>query len=546
MRLEDGSDPETDTSRELGPPEFTHEFLHGLRLLLVTGGLTLVMFLGMMDISIIATAIPQITSDFHRLEHVGWYIGVYSLCSAALQPLSGKVFTYFSTKWSFLSFFFIFEVGSCISGAAVSSEMLIGGRAIAGLGYSGVTNGALTIIASAIAPPKRPCMFFPRDGCANRTLTVSQIGMILGPILGGVFTEFVSWRWCFYINLPLGAFTAVCLVFIDIPDQVRKEPVSFELVRRLLPRFDLVGFALFAPAAVMGLLALQFGASTYGWSSPVVIGLFCGCAGAAALFVAWEHRMKDDAMMPFDVIRRTAVWSCSINFSGIMSLAVVAGNYMPIYFQSVRGLSPAMSGVYMLVSTASNILFILISGALMTRFRYPMPWSMASGALGAVACGLMSTWAPGSTLAAVFGYQVLNGARGLGMQQPILVVQHVLPAGKIAVGNSLMVFFSNSATAVMVTIGNVIFQESLVAELAARAPSVSPAAAIAAGGSAEAVRALAIASGADVESLLLAYSLSVNRVFYLLAGICVVVFVSAFGIGWVDLGHKDKKDEEKV
>ncbi|KXJ92627.1 efflux pump protein [Microdochium bolleyi] len=515
----------------MGVNDVAHEYLEGMRLLLVTSSLTLVMFLGMMDISIIATAIPRITSDFHRLEHVGWYIGVYSLCSAALQPLTGKIFTFFSTKWSFLVFFLVFELGSCISGAAISSEMLIVGRAVAGLGYSGLTNGSLTIIAAAIAPPKRP---------------LSQIGMILGPILGGVFTEFMSWRWCFYINLPLGAVTAISLVFTNIPDQISKEPLSLDLVRRLLPQFDLIGFSLFAPAAVMGLLALQLGSSTYGWGSSPVIGLLCGCAATTAIFLIWEYRMGDEAMMPFAMIRKKAVWTASLNFSLFMSVAVVAGNYMPIYFQSVRGLSPAMSGVYMLVSSASQIMFVLLSGALMTRVGRLLPWSLGAGVFSAVACGLMSTWAPHSSLATIFGFQVLNGGRGMGMQVPVLVVQHVLPPHEVAVGNSLIVFFANSITAVMVTVGHVIFQESLVKELAVQTPSITPAAATAAGGSGEAVRALAAATGTDVERLLLVYSVSFSKVFYLLAGLSVLMFLTAFGVGRIDLRGEKKKDPAVV
>lgn len=114
----------------------------------------------------------------------------------------------------------------------------------------------------------------------------------------------------------------------------------------------------------MGLLALQFGASTYGWGSPTVIGLFCGCVVLMAVFFAWEHRMKENAMMPLHIVRRRVVYTCSINFACFMSVAVAAGNFMPIYFQAVRGLTPAMSGVYMLVSSGSQIVFVLVSGAL--------------------------------------------------------------------------------------------------------------------------------------------------------------------------------------
>lgn len=180
----------------------------GLKLAVLLGSLTLVTFLSFLDTSIIGTVrntpsemlkaianknrpIPYITSDFHSLPDEGWYIGAYTLGAATLQPLSGKLYTHFPTKLIFLSFLFLFEVGSLICGVAPSSTVFIVGRAIAGLGVSGIFNGALTIIAASVENSKTPTY-------TGLLFGVSQMGMVVGPLVGGGLTEHVTWRWCKY------------------------------------------------------------------------------------------------------------------------------------------------------------------------------------------------------------------------------------------------------------------------------------------------------------------------------------------------------------
>lgn len=216
---------------------------------------------------------------------------------------------------------------------------------------------------------------------ADICFLVSQIGIVLGPVLGGVFTEHASWRWCrlktrniiyrerlnfrlgFYINLPLGGIASLFVAAINIPEQIPKEPLTKAYMRTLLPIFDLAGFALFAPASVMLLLALQFGADGH-WGSARVIGLFCGSGVMAILFLFWERRMGDNAMLPLSLIRNRVVWSSALTFGMLMLTVTVGSSFLPIYLQSVKGLSPTMSGVYMLGQIIPQIFFILLSGAL--------------------------------------------------------------------------------------------------------------------------------------------------------------------------------------
>ena len=178
-KTEDGLDSSID-SRETAKES---TFITGIPLYLVILAITLAPALLFLDTAIIATAIPRITDEFNSLPDIGWYGSAYQLGSAVLLPLSGKIFTHFSTKWSFLGFFAIFEFGSLLCGAAQNSAMLIVGRAIAGAGGSGLISGALTIIASCLPLDKRAAW-------TGVVIGFSQIGIVLGPILGGALTEY--------------------------------------------------------------------------------------------------------------------------------------------------------------------------------------------------------------------------------------------------------------------------------------------------------------------------------------------------------------------
>ena len=171
----------------------TTQYLTGFKLLTILASLTLVTFLVLLDSSIIGTAIPRITTEFHSLPDVGWYVGAYTLATATLQPISGKLYTHFRTKAVFLAFVFVFELGSLVCAVASSSVVLIIGRAIAGLGASGIFNGAMTVLSGAVPRDKSP--FY-----TGILFGVAQLGIVLGPLLGGVLTEHASWRWCEYTH----------------------------------------------------------------------------------------------------------------------------------------------------------------------------------------------------------------------------------------------------------------------------------------------------------------------------------------------------------
>ncbi|KAI1643071.1 putative MFS multidrug transporter [Daldinia loculata] len=512
------------------------EYVTGYKLALLLFSVTTFFFLLMLDMSIISTAVPQITSDFHSLPDIGWYSGAYQLAGATLQPLTGKLYTRVSAKWVFLFFFFIFEVGSLICAVSQSSVMFIIGRAVAGVGSSGLQNGSLTVIAGAAPLDKQPMY-------VAYMMAFGQIGLIAGPLIGGVFTQYVTWRWCFYINLPLGGLAGIFLAFMHVPDQTVKPQISFKLLREVIPQLDLIGFAIFAPSAVMLLLALQFGSSQYPWNSSTVIGLFVGAGVTFPIFLWWERRQGDEAMLPFSMVGRRIVWVSALYGAALMTSIFVGAQFFPIYFQSVKGVGPTMSGVNMLPSILSSVVFILVSGALLGRLGYYLPWGAFAGAATAVAAGMISMWGPDTTTAFWIGTQILYGARGCGIQIGLVALQNNLPPAQSALGVAFLIFCQNFSAAVFSVVANTIFQQTLQKQITILAPSIDPAMALAAGGSAEAVRALAPPDSPELRGVLMAFSKAFDTTAYLLIACASLSFVASWGMGWIDV--RKKKQPEK-
>lgn len=508
------------------------KYISGFKLAAVIGSITMVVFILLLDVSIIATAIPKITSDFHSLDDVGWYAAAYQLASATLQPLTGKFYTHFSTKWVFVFFLFLFEIGSFICGVSTSSIMFIIGRVVAGLGGSGLINGALTMVSGAVPVERRAFH-------TSLMMGIGQLGLISGPLLGGAFTQYTTWRWCFYINLPAGAIAACILVALDIPDLTKKEKFGIALIRKVIPQLDLLGFALLAPTSVMFLLALQLGGNEYEWGSACIVGLFFGSGVLAIIFVIRESRVGDKAMIPAKIITQRIAISSAVQGMFLFGTVTVASYYFPIYFQAVKGAGPALSGVYLLPSIFSQLALVVSSGWLVSKLGYYLPWPIASGVLSSIGNGLVSTFSPTTETAKWVGYQILLGAgRGAGMQMAMIAIQTGLPGYHIPVAIAFQVFCQNMLGSILLVVASTIFNQSLATELPKHAPSVTPEAASSAGGSAEAVRGLLPEGSPELEGLLLSFSNSVDHVFIMLAVCSIASFVAAFFMGWTDTRKK--------
>ncbi|KAJ9620668.1 hypothetical protein H2204_012223 [Knufia peltigerae] len=408
------------------------------------------------DRTIISVAIPEITDTFHSLDDVGWYGSAYMITGASFSLVFGKIYKHYSIKNVFLGSIVLFEIGSAVCGAAPNSIALIIGRAIAGLGSSGIFTGGMMVIVPLIPLHKRP-IYYGLFGA------VFGIASVLGPFLGGAFTDNISWRWCFYINLPIGAFTILSIVlFLHI-----KPPPSekLSLVRQVL-RMDPLGTLIFVPSIVCLVLALQWGGSKYAWSSGKVIGLLVTCGVLFLAFWVLQALTPATATVPMRIATQRSV------LGGVIFLFLLNGSlfaivyFLPIWFEAVKEETAIHAGISLFPLVISLVIMTILAGGFTQRVGYYMPPILVSPILTTVGAALLTQLKPSSGSSKWIGYQILYGfGTGMAMQTVNMAAQTVLERSDISTGMALNFFGQNLGGAIFVPVAQNIFQNLLQEKL---------------------------------------------------------------------------------
>ncbi|MCJ1283209.1 hypothetical protein MMC26_002537 [Xylographa opegraphella] len=507
-----------------GPRENHGTDLRGIELVLFTITLMLGQFLTGIDGTVIITAIPKITAEFNSLEDVGWYGSAYLLTTMALQPTFGKVYAYFDIKRTFVVSVLMFEIGSIICAAAPSSKAFILGRAVAGVGQAAMLAGAMTVIGFRIPLEKRAIYFAILS-------IMNGVASVVGPALGGIFTdsEKLTWRFCFWINVPLGAIVIIIGWFcFENPNQ---PPPNLKLKDKLL-KMDLIGAFLFITSMTCLFIALQRGGTQYLWSNVAAWGWLLGFALTMMSFAALQIRLQDNASIPPRILCQRYIAACCIYICLVSIGFSTHTYYLPFYFQSVKGVSAENSGVHMIAYLASLMVSGLGAGGLMMVVGYCIPFLWAGAVIFAVGSGLLTTLNIDSSTATWVGYQFLAGT-GFGSTINIaaVAIQVGLPPEDLSTGNGLMLFSNFLGGALGVSIAQNIFSNVLEQRLGQLGPSVDPHAVLLAG-------ATAIPSAvpaALVDGVREAYAYAISRTFMLPAAGASIAFFMTFGVRWVNI-----------
>ncbi|KAF4978230.1 hypothetical protein FZEAL_5335 [Fusarium zealandicum] len=430
----------------------------GLKLWLIMLTVSAVLILSSIDMNIVATAVPSITDHFHTVADVGWYSSAFRLCVCAFQFVFGKAYKVFSVKRVFLLANSISIAGSLLSGTATTSTALILGRAVAGLGSAGLFAGCFVVLVQSIPLHRRPMFLGIMGG-------IEGVATIAAPLLGGALTQALGWRWCFYINPPIGAFTLFFTVFCFSDTQKPSDIARMTFKQKLL-QLDLLSNLLFLPALISLFLAFSWAGTKYPWKSARVIGTLIVFAVLFAAFVYHQFRRGDAAALPPRVIRHRSIIAGLIFIICLNSTASVLEYYLPTYYQVVRGYTPAKSGFMMLPIIIGAIIGSLVHGAGTSMFGYYAPFMIFASIVMPVATGLITTFDVGTSFERLIIYTALSGlAYGIGFSGPQNAVQTVLADEDVPLGLSVMLFAQSFGPAVAIPIAQVLFTNRLSTNL---------------------------------------------------------------------------------
>jgi EmrB/QacA subfamily drug resistance transporter len=429
--------------------------LHGRALGTVFAALMLGMFLAALDQTIVSTALPTIVGDLGGLNELSWVVTSYLLASTVSTPLYGKFGDMVGRKPVFLTAILIFLAGSLLAGLSQSMAELIGFRALQGAGAGGLMVGAQAIIAD-IVPPRERGRYMGLIG------SVFAVASVAGPLLGGFFVDNLSWRWVFYVNMPVGALAVAIVIFrLHLPAERHKH------------RIDYIGAALLTTGVSALTLVTTWGGNQFAWGSGTIIGLAVAGVALLVLFV-WQETRAEEPIVPLGLFR-SSVFNVSSAMGFLVGLTMFGALiFLPLYLQIVYGASPTSSGLRTLPLMAGILVASISSGRAISRMGRYKIFPIAGTGILAVGMYLLSLLGVNTAPWVASVYMLVVGVGiGLVMQVLVLVVQNDVAPRDIGVATSTATFFRSVGGSFGVAIFGAIFASRLAGQIRDLPPRVA-------------------------------------------------------------------------